>query len=154
MARSLVTFSTRTGSSAAWEAGSPRPSFTGVRCGTSGKAAVDARDQAFWSYKQTVLAAFEQVADSLRALEHDAEALKAQKEAVDAAEQALHLVEANYHAGTANYVQVIVANEQYLQAKTAHVQAVTQRLQDTVALYVATGGGWWNAKASRPHDPS
>lgn len=123
------------------------PIFHGGTLWYQRKAAIDARDQAFAVYKQTVLEAFEQVADSLRALEHDAEALKAQKEALDAAEEAWHLVEDNYHAGTASYVQVIVANEQYLQAKTAHVQSVSQRLQDTVALYVATGGGWWNTKS-------
>ena len=111
-------------------------------------AAVDARDAALASYQQTVLGAFEQVADVLRALEHDAQALRARKEGVDSAEHALGLILANYRAGVANYLQVIVMNQQYLQAKIAYLQSVAQRLQDTVALYVALGGGWWNTKGT------
>ena len=91
-----------------------------------------------------MLAAFEQVADTLRGLGHDADALNAQTEAVETAEKAVRLIQANYQAGIATYLQVLVADEQYLQAKIGYVQAVAQRLQDTVALYVALGGGWWN----------
>jgi outer membrane protein TolC len=72
----------------------------------------------------------------------------AQTKAVDAAAKAMHLLEANYAAGIATYLQVLVADGQYLQAKIGYVQAVAQRLQDTVALYVALGGGWWNEPAA------
>ncbi len=60
----------------------------------------------------------------------------------------MRLIQANYVAGIATYLQVLVADGQYLQAKLGYVQAVAQRLQDTVALYVALGGGWWNAPAA------
>ncbi|WP_404823955.1 hypothetical protein [Burkholderia cepacia] len=40
------------------------------------------------------------------------------------------------------YVQLLVADVQYHQARLAWLQAVAQRLQDTVAFYVALGGGW------------
>ena len=93
-----------------------------------------------------MLAAFEQVADSLRGLQHDAETVAAQTEAVATAEQATQLIQANYVAGIANYLQVLVADGQYLVARTGYVQATAQRLQDTVALYVALGGGWANAR--------
>jgi len=126
-------------------AGLTQPLFHGGTLANQRRAAVSARDQAFATYKQTVLAAFEQVADTLRALEHDAEQLKVAKEAVDAAEEASRLVEANYRSGIANYLQVIIANEQLVQAKITYLQSVAQRLQDTIALYVALGGGWWNA---------
>lgn len=96
-------------------------------------------------YRQTVLAAFAQVADTLRALQHDAQALAAQDEAVRAAKDALDLVRVNYGAGVAGYLDVLTADQQYQQARLAYVQGVAQRLQDTVALYVALGGGWWNA---------
>jgi len=43
---------------------------------------------------------------------------------------------------------VLVANGQYLQSKIGYVQAVAQRLQDTAALCVALGGGWWNTPAA------
>ncbi len=125
-------------------AGLTAPLFHGGTLWHQRKAAVDARDEALANYKQTVLTAFQQVADTLRALQRHAEALKAQKDAVDAAEQASRLIQTNYRAGVANYLQVIIANEQYIQAKIIYVQTVAQRLQDTVALYVALGGGWWN----------
>ncbi len=94
-----------------------------------------------------MLSAFAQVADTLRGLAHDAEAVTAETDAVDSAEGALRLVQANYQAGIANYLQILTADELYLQAELGAVQAQAQRLQDTVALYVALGGGWWNLPA-------
>jgi len=125
-------------------AGITAPLFRGATTWYQRKAAIDAHEQATALYRQAVLAAFQQVADTLRALEHDAEALRAQQEAVDTAEEALKLVQFNYEAGIATYLQVLVADGQYLQTKQGYLQAVAQRLQDTVALYVALGGGWWN----------
>lgn len=126
-------------------AGLLAPVFHGGALHYQRRAAIDARDAAAAAYRQSVLAAFEQVADTLAALSHDADAVAAQSEAVETAEEAMRLVQANYQAGLATYVQVIVADVQYLQAKIAQVQATAQRLQDTVALYVALGGGWWRA---------
>ena len=90
-----------------------------------------------------MLAALEQVADTLRALQHDADSVLAQRAAVDAGQRALDLIQTNYQSGIATYLQVIVADEQYLQARLGYIQATAQRLQDTVALYAAVGGGWW-----------
>jgi NodT family efflux transporter outer membrane factor (OMF) lipoprotein len=109
------------------------------------KAAIDAHDAVLATYKQTVLGALEQVADALQALEHDAETLKAQADSVQAASEALKLTQANFQSGVATYLQVLIADEQYQQATLGFIQARAQRLQDTVALYVALGGGWWNA---------
>jgi outer membrane protein TolC len=94
--------------------------------------------------RYAVLAAFGQVADVLRALEHDAQALQSQSQAVDTSEEVMRLVQANYRAGLANYLQVLIANAQNHQARIGYVQASALRLQDTVALFVALGGGWWN----------
>jgi NodT family efflux transporter outer membrane factor (OMF) lipoprotein len=121
------------------------PLFQGGSLWFKRKAAIEAYNQALATYRQTVLDAFAQVADVLRALEHDAEALKSQSHALAAAEEALRLIQANYEAGLANYVQVLVANAQYHQAQIGYLQAVAQRLQDTAALFVALGGGWWQA---------
>jgi outer membrane protein TolC len=109
------------------------------------KAAIEAHDAVLAAYRQTVLSALAQVADTLRALEHDAETLSAQADAVHAASDAFRLMHINYQTGIATYLQVLIADEQYHQATLAYVQAQAQRLQDTVALYVALGGGWWNA---------
>ena len=94
------------------------------------------------NYRQTVLGAFAQVADTLRGLEHDAEALQAQSQSFKTAEEALLLIQANYQAGIVNYLQILLANGQYHQARIGYIQAQAQRLQDTVALYLALGGGW------------
>lgn len=130
-------------------AGLTQPLFHGGALYYQRRAAIDAREAAAADYRQTVLAAFEQVADALRGLSHDADAVAAQTEAVEAAEKGVRLVQANYQSGIATYLQVLVIDGQYLQAKVGYVQAVAQRLQDTVALYVALGGGWGTAPDAR-----
>jgi NodT family efflux transporter outer membrane factor (OMF) lipoprotein len=120
------------------------PVFQGTSLWYSRRAAIDAYQQTQASYRQTVLGAFEQVADSLKALEHDAQALRAQVEARRTAGEALRLLQANYRAGLADFLDVLSADVQYHQATVGYLQAVAQRYQDTVALFVALGGGWWN----------
>jgi NodT family efflux transporter outer membrane factor (OMF) lipoprotein len=136
--------------SAAWNvaAGLTQPIFRGGTLYYQRRAAVEAREAAAAQYRQTVLAAFEEVADTLRGLTHDADTVLAETEAVDTAEHAMRLMQANYQAGIATYLQMLVAEGQYLQAKIGYVQAVGQRLQDTVMLYVALGGGWWTTPAA------
>jgi NodT family efflux transporter outer membrane factor (OMF) lipoprotein len=131
----------------AWSAGADAsaPLFQGGTLWFRRKAALDAYAQATALYRQAVLAAFEQVADALRALDHDASALAAQDEALDAARQALRLTQANYAAGIAGYLDVLNADAQLQQSEIANIQALALRYQDTVALYAALGGGWWNA---------
>jgi NodT family efflux transporter outer membrane factor (OMF) lipoprotein len=121
------------------------PIFQGTTLWFGRKAAIDTYQQSRANYRQTVLSAFEQVADSLKGLEHDAEGLQAQVEAKRAAGEELKLVQANYHAGLVDYLAVLTADVQYHEATIAYLQADAQRYQDTVALFVALGGGWWNA---------
>lgn len=122
------------------------PLFDGGTLWFRRKAAIDSYQQAMATYRQTVLNAFGQVADTLRALDHDAASLQAEREALTTADQALHLVQANYKAGLATYLQILTADVQYHQAKIADLQAIAVRYQDTVALFAALGGGWWNAE--------
>ncbi|HET6514489.1 MAG TPA: efflux transporter outer membrane subunit, partial [Thermodesulfovibrionales bacterium] len=130
------------------------PLFHGGTLLSQRQAAIEGYNLSLANYRQTVLSAFAQVADTLRALEHDAETLHSQSQALDTAEEALRLIEINYQAGLANYLQVLIANGQYHQAKIGYLQAFAQRFQDTVALFVALGGGWWNAdeKALTSHE--
>jgi NodT family efflux transporter outer membrane factor (OMF) lipoprotein len=121
------------------------PLFQGGKLWYGRKAAIDAYQAAQASYRQTVLDAFAQVADSLKALEHDAQALEAQAAAQSAAGEALRLVQVNYRAGLVAYLDVWAADVQCHQANIGYLQAVGQRYQDTVALFVALGGGWWKA---------
>jgi NodT family efflux transporter outer membrane factor (OMF) lipoprotein len=128
-------------------AGLVQPLFHGGALYYQRKAAIDAYEATLADYRQTVLAAFEQVADALRGIAHDSAAVKAETEAVETAERALRLNQASYQAGIATYLQVLVADGQVLQARVGLVEAVAQKLQDAVALYTALGGGWWNAPA-------
>jgi NodT family efflux transporter outer membrane factor (OMF) lipoprotein len=125
------------------------PLFQGGSLWYRRRAAIDAFQQSQGSYRQTVLGAFEQVADTLEALEHDAEALQAQSDAQRAAAEALTLVQANLRGGLAADLDVLVADVQFQQAQLGYLQALAQRYQDTVALYVALGGGWWQAPEHR-----
>jgi NodT family efflux transporter outer membrane factor (OMF) lipoprotein len=124
------------------------PLFDGGTLWFHRKAAIAQLEQARASYRQMVLSAFAQVADTLRALEHDATALDAQNRAVQAAGEALHLVQSNYQAGLADYTNVLIADGQFYQAKISDLEARAQRYQDTVALFVALGGGWWSGDES------
>ncbi|MGO8755103.1 MAG: efflux transporter outer membrane subunit [Gallionellaceae bacterium] len=118
------------------------PLFNGGTLSARKQAAIDAYKQSLALYRQTVLGAFAQVADTVRALEHDAESMQAASQSVSASEESLHLTQVNYQAGLINYLQEITADIQYHQAMLGYLQAQAQRLQDTKALFVALGGGW------------
>jgi NodT family efflux transporter outer membrane factor (OMF) lipoprotein len=122
------------------------PVFQGGSLWFGRRAAIDAYQQSQAIYRQTVLDAFAQVADSLNALEHDAEALQAQVEAQRAAGEALTLLQTNYRAGLVAYLDVLAADVQFHETTIAYLQAVALRHQDTVGLFAALGGGWWNAQ--------
>jgi NodT family efflux transporter outer membrane factor (OMF) lipoprotein len=118
------------------------PVFNGGALRAKRRAAIDLRDQHLALYRQTVLSAFAQVADFIRALEHDAEQLQAELQTVQNSKIALDLVQDNYKAGMVNYLQVILADIQYRQARIGYLQARAQQMQDIAAMYVALGGGW------------
>jgi NodT family efflux transporter outer membrane factor (OMF) lipoprotein len=131
-----------------------QPLFKGGTLWYQRKAAIEVYQASASDYRQVVVSAFQQVADSLRAVEHDAETLKAQAAALAAADQALRLVQTNYQAGLVNYLQVLTADNQYQQAKLSYIQAQALRLQDSAALFVALGRGWWNTEAKTGKDLS
>lgn len=118
------------------------PIFNGGALAARRRAAMAQRDRSLADYRQTVLAAFAQVADLIRSLEQDAELTRAQTRAANDARLALELVQARYRAGLADYQQVILADIQYRQSRIGQLQARARRLQDSAALYVALGGGW------------
>ena len=119
------------------------PLFQGGSLWFGRKAAIDTYQQAAANYREVVLESFAQVADTLKALEFDAQALEKQAEAQDAAEQALRLLQANYRSGLVTYLDLLAADVQLHQVNIAYLQALAQRHQDTVGLFVALGGGWW-----------
>jgi len=108
------------------------------------RAAQAALEQAQAQYESVVLSAFRNVADTLRALEHDARALKATVTAEQAAGTSLNIARRRLEVGDTTYVVVLIAELTYQQALLARIQAQTNRLMDTAALFQALGGGWWN----------
>ncbi len=127
-----------------------QPLFHGGTLWFNRKAALETYQSSLANYRQTVVSAFAQVADTLRALEHDAEALAAQLRSLNAADESLWLVNTNYQAGLVNYLQVLTVDSQYQQAKIGYLQILAQRFQDTVAFFVSLGGGWWNTEKIAP----
>jgi NodT family efflux transporter outer membrane factor (OMF) lipoprotein len=99
--------------------------------------------QAAAQYRSTVLAAFQNVADTLAALEQDADGLKAAAEADQSASAALHLTERQLKVGYAGDLALLTAEQAFQQARVNLVQAEAARYADTVALFQALGGGWW-----------
>lgn len=129
--------------SGVWDiaAGLVTPVFNGGNLRAQRNAAVDAYAAQLGTYRQTVLQAFAQVADVLRALTNDAALLDAQRQALDVAEATLDLTQQSYQAGQTSFPQVIEARRLYQRARLGHVRAKAQRYLDTLQLFVALGGG-------------
>ena len=118
------------------------PLFQGGSLWFGRQAAREAYQASLADYRQVVLGSFVQVADALKALEHDAQSVAAAAEAKQAAAEALGLLQVNYRAGLAAYPEVLVADVQYRTALITYVQTEAVRYQDTVTLFAALGGGW------------
>lgn len=118
------------------------PLFRGGQLSARKRAAVAGYDQALANYKLTALQSFKNVADSLRAIETDAQVLQAQYDAAKAADEGLALVRKQYEIGVIGYMDVLQVQQQTTTAKAGLVQALADRYQDTAALLLALGGGW------------
>jgi NodT family efflux transporter outer membrane factor (OMF) lipoprotein len=134
---------------AAWSigAGLLQPIFNGGALQATKRAAVAAYDQADAQYRQTVLNAFLNVANTLRALDRDAETLRAQAEAESLAHEQLDLVTRQYQLGAVSYLGLLDAQRTFQQTRVALVQAQAARFADSAALFQALGGGWWNRES-------
>ena len=108
------------------------------------RAAVAAFDASAERYRGTVIGAFQDVSNSLRALESDADALKQQADAERAAQDSLNLTQGQYKLGAVSYPSLLSAQQTYQNAVLARVKAQATRYSDTTALFQALGGGWWN----------
>ena len=125
-------------------AGILQPLFHGGELEAKRRAAVAAYDQAAAQYRLTVLHAFQDVADVLRALDSDAQELRAQAEVEAAARTNLDLTQKQFQLGAVNYLALLVAQQDYQQGRIGVITARAQRYADTAALFQALGGGWWN----------
>jgi NodT family efflux transporter outer membrane factor (OMF) lipoprotein len=110
-------------------------------------------DQALAQYRSTVITAFQNVADSLRAIQSDAVALQKAVASERAAARLLDITRKRMELGDINYLGLFIAQQTYQQAVLALAQAKAARYADTVALFAALGGGWWNRADVEPERP-
>ena len=125
-------------------AGLLQPVFRGGQLLHQKRAAVAGFESAAAQYRATVLTAFQNVADTLRALESDADALRAQVAAERSAFDSFELSRQQFQLGAINYTSLLDSQRTYLQARINLVQSQANRFSDTAALFQALGGGWWN----------
>jgi NodT family efflux transporter outer membrane factor (OMF) lipoprotein len=125
-------------------AGVTQPIFNGGTLRAQQRAAVAQFDRAAAQYRSTVLSSFTDVANVLAALQRDAEALQVQLYAEETARQSLDITTERFQAGAIAYLALLDAQRTYQQARILLVIAQANRYEDTVALFTALGGGWWN----------
>jgi NodT family efflux transporter outer membrane factor (OMF) lipoprotein len=142
LSASLVQAASGNGGAALWgfAAGIAGPLFDGGTLKAERQAAVDGYKATLAGYQQTVIQSFGQVADSLQAINHDAEENLAQADALRAAESSFQLNQQAYAQGENSILQVLEAERAYEQALLGQIKVKTAQYLDTVQLYVALGG--------------
>ena len=120
------------------------PIFEGGQLMHQERAAKAAYVEAAEQYRGTVLTAFQNVADTLVALDQDAKGLQAAAKAEQAAKTTLDLSRLQLQHGYIGTFELLAAQQAYQQARVARVSAEANRFADTAALYQALGGGWWH----------
>jgi NodT family efflux transporter outer membrane factor (OMF) lipoprotein len=110
-------------------------------------------DQAAAQWRQTVVNAFQNVADVLAALQNDALTLQAALAEYVAAQRALFLATEQYRLGGTSYLSVLAAQQASQTSLMTLVRARAARFEDTVALFQALGGGWWNRQEGTASPP-
>jgi NodT family efflux transporter outer membrane factor (OMF) lipoprotein len=130
-----------TGAGSVWSAGLSltQPIFHGGELMAKRKAAIASYDAAIADYQQTVLNAFQNVADTLVALDQDAATLQAAQEAARASEQSFANASARYRLGGVSYPSMVLTEQHWHSAKLTEIQARAARLADTAALFQAMG---------------
>jgi NodT family efflux transporter outer membrane factor (OMF) lipoprotein len=120
------------------------PIFQGGQLLHQERAAKAAYVQAAQQYRSTVLTAFQNVADTLVALQQDAQALRAAAAAARAADRTLYLSQLQLQRGYIGVFELLAAEQAYQQSQMTLAQNEANRFADTAALYQALGGGWWH----------
>ena len=125
-----------------------QPIFDGGTLRHRQRAAEEGARQAAAQYKSTVITAFQNVADTLHAIQADANALSAASEAKQAAALSLDLIRRQHAKGYVDRIALIGAEQSQRLAELNVTQAHAARLGDTAALFQALGGGWWHRAGS------
>jgi len=121
-----------------------QPIFQGGSLLHAERGARDNLLQANDQYKATVLSAIQDVADSLHAVSFDADTLAANETNLQASEKTLNISHAQLRLGDISTLSLLQAQQSVSQARLSYVQAQAARFSDSVGLFQALGGGWWN----------
>ena len=116
--------------------------FDAGRRRATSDAAIAAYDSMVANYREAILAAFQQVEDNLAAARILEQEAKQQKEAVDSAQESLQLFTNRYTGGVDTYLQVITAQTIALSNERNDVDILRRRMDASVLLIKALGGGW------------
>jgi NodT family efflux transporter outer membrane factor (OMF) lipoprotein len=116
--------------------------FDAGRRRAQSESALASYDEAVANYRQSALAAFQQVEDNLATLRVLEEQAAAQRVASEAAEQSLALSLNRYKGGLVTYLEVVTAQSAALQNESAEVDILRRRMDASVLLIKALGGGW------------
>lgn len=151
LSASLAQAASGNGGAALWgfAAGLAGPIFDGGTLKAERQAAVEGYNATLAGYQQTVISSFGQVADTLQAINHDAEENLAQEDALRAAQTSLQLNQQAYAQGENSILQVLEAERAYQQALLGQIRVKTAQYLDTVRLYVALGGNAVGASEQR-----
>jgi NodT family efflux transporter outer membrane factor (OMF) lipoprotein len=106
-------------------------------------------DQDVATYRQTILAAFQDVEDNLASQRILEQEIVVQQQAVDSARQALAIVTNEYKAGTVAFINVLTAQTTAFTAEQKLESIAGQRMVSSVGLVKALGGGWDAAQMNR-----
>lgn len=128
-------------------AGVAQPVFDGGALRHREKAAEAAYDVAAAQYRGTVIAAFQNVADTLQTIAADDRTERAAQLAETESARALVLARQQLELGQVDRTVLLLAQQAHQQAVIALIQARASRLADSAALFQALGGGWWNKDA-------
>ncbi|QAU24916.1 efflux transporter outer membrane subunit [Dyella sp. M7H15-1] len=120
------------------------PIFSGGTLKHRQRAAEATYRQVAEQYRSTVMSALQDMADSMHAVRADADALVANSRAEQAAARSLQIAQRQYVVGDISMVVLLAAQVTYRQSELALIQARAARYSDTIALFQAVGGGWWN----------
>jgi NodT family efflux transporter outer membrane factor (OMF) lipoprotein len=126
--------------------------FDAGRRRAASETALASYDASVAKYRQTVLGAFQQVEDNLvvlRVLEREAQQ---QHEATASARESLELAGNRYREGADPYLQVLTAQTIALANERNDLDILRRRMDASVLLIKALGGGWTAASLPKTGD--
>jgi outer membrane protein TolC len=122
--------------------------FDGGRRRASSQAAQATYGAVVANYRQTTLNAFQQVEDNLAALRILEQEAQQQRDATKSAQESLEIFTNLYTGGADPYLEVITAQTLALQNERNEVDILRRRMDASVLLIKALGGGWSESQLS------